>query len=162
MKRWLETGVSVGDVVVDDDERRRRFFWVWNCWMILPCPSRGYNQWNLTTLLYTWEARDLVGFWFVALLYCSSGFMLSSRVRVCLFPSGKRPKSLTDSLRIISALKILGFHQSGNHFIIFISTKVPYYSPFSNKKKKKKKIHSSTFINNNNNNNNNKNANKYP
>ena len=69
--------------------------------------------------------------------------MLSSRVRVCLFPSGKRPKSLTDSLRIISALKILGFHQSGNHFIIFISTFI-------------------NINNNNNNNNNKKNANKYP
>ena len=71
--------------------------------------------------------------------------MLSSRVRVCLFPSGKRPKSLTDSLRIISALKILGFHQSGNHFItIFISTFININN------------------NNNNNNNNKKNANKYP
>ena len=70
----------------------------------------------------------LLGFDSLFCFFAVQVFMLPSRVpRACVpfFQVGKSQKVSLDSLRIISALKILGFRQSGNHVIIFISILVP-------------------------------------
>ena len=107
---WKKEEVFLGVELLDDTTLS--FTWIqpmkfnhviihvrstWSCWVLIRCFA-------------------LLQFRFYALV---------SRACVPFFQVWKSQKVSLDSLRIISALKILGFRQSGKHLIIFISILVP-------------------------------------